>query len=55
MSFVSVLHCFYNEMTSPVDEETAVNIIFLDFCKPFHSVPHRVLVEMYGLDGQMIR
>lgn len=45
-------------MTSPVDEETAVNIVFLDFYKSFHSVPHKVLVEkllMYGLDRQTIR
>lgn len=58
MNFVSVLQCFYNEMTSPVDEETAVNIVFLDFYKSFHSVPHKVLVDkllMYGLDRQMIR
>jgi len=32
-------------VTSLTDERKAVDIIYLDFCKAFDSVSHRILLE----------
>ena len=36
---------FYNEMTSPVGEETAVDIAYLNFSKALDSVSRNILMN----------
>jgi len=49
---------FYVEMTGLVDEERAVDIVYLDFSKAFNTASQKILREkriMYGLDEQTVR
>ncbi|KAJ7397739.1 hypothetical protein BTVI_132590 [Pitangus sulphuratus] len=44
---------FHNKVTGMVDEETAVDTVYLDFRKAFYIVPCEILIEKlmeYGLD-----
>ena len=47
-----------NDWTSlPVDTGNAVDIVFLDLHKAFHSVPHRQLLmklSAYGIQGNIV-
>ena len=45
-------------MTGLVDEERAVDIVYLDFSKAFNTASQKILREkriMYGLDEQTVR
>jgi len=53
-SCLNNLISFYDQVTRLVDEEKAVDVIYLDFSKAVDAVPDSILLEKlaaHGLDG----
>jgi len=49
---------FYDGMTGWVDEGRAVDVVYLDFSKAFHTVSHNILIgnlKKCGLDEWSVR
>ena len=54
VSCLTNLISFYPQVTHLVDDGKTVHVVYLDFIKPFDTVPHSILLEKldaHGLDG----
>ena len=56
-SCLTNLISFYDKVTHLVDDNKAVDVLYLDFSKAFDTVPYDILMEKlaaHGLDGHTL-
>ena len=54
-SCVTQLLEFMEDITEAIDDGKEVDVIYLDLCKAFNKVPHRLLkMQQYGIKGKVL-